>query len=337
MIRIFNPRLLTCNHRLSSRNFIRILSTATTQKSILVSLLPSSLHPFYHLARVDRPVGSYLLFFPCAFSISMASYAASIPFSTTLGMFALFGTGAVAMRGAGCVINDLWDRDLDRQVERTKDRPFASGQLSISQGIGFLGLQLGVGLLVLTQMNLYTIAVGFCSMVPVIIYPLMKRVTYFPHIIFGLTFNWGALMGWSALLNSIDWWVIAPLYFSGTLWGIVYDIIYAHQDKADDVKAGIKSAAIKLGDSTKPVITALTIGQYALLGLAGYMNAHTPIFYSISCLGGLLHTSHIIKTVDLDNPQSCGKAFKRSIATGCILTAVLHDSSPPVHRISIVC
>lgn len=144
-------------------------------------------------------------------------------------MLAVFATGAFVMRGAGCTINDMWDRDIDGKVARTKDRPLANGDLTQTDALVFLSAQLGIGLLVLLQLNLYSIMLGAGSLALVIVYPLMKRVTYWPQLVLGMTFNWGALLGWSATQGSVDWSACLPLYAAGVCWTIVYDTIYAHQ------------------------------------------------------------------------------------------------------------
>lgn len=146
-------------------------------------------------------------------------------------MLAVFATGAFVMRGAGCTINDMWDRDIDGQVARTKDRPLANGDLTQTDALVFLSAQLGIGLLVLLQLNLYSIVLGAGSLALVIVYPLMKRVTYWPQLVLGMAFNWGALLGWSATQGSVYWSACLPLYAAGVCWTIVYDTIYAHQVK----------------------------------------------------------------------------------------------------------
>ncbi|KAI8078053.1 UbiA prenyltransferase family-domain-containing protein, partial [Gilbertella persicaria] len=212
--------------------------------------LPAKIAPYAFLTRIDKPIGTWLLFWPCAWSISMASYHMDGSALDAAKMMALFGTGALIMRGAGCTINDLWDRDIDDKVERTKIRPITSGVIRPSQAIAFLGLQLSAGLAVLTQLNMYSIALGASSLSLVVTYPLMKRITYWPQTVLGLAFNWGALLGWSAMIGSLDLAVVGPLYVGGVCWTLVYDTIYAHQDKKDDVKVGVKSTALRFGQKT---------------------------------------------------------------------------------------
>ena len=189
-----------------------------------------NIQPYLSLIRIDKPVGTHLLFIPCAWSLTMATFAhpsiSLLDYGYGLG---LFGVGSLIMRGAGCTINDLWDRKMDKLVERTKSRPLASGMVSPFQAISFLGIQLSLGLGILTQLNYYSIALGMASMPLVILYPFMKRITFWPQAILGFTFNWGALLGWSALVGSMDWYVTLPLYLGGVFWTLTYDTIYALQ------------------------------------------------------------------------------------------------------------
>lgn len=172
--------------------------------------------------------GSWLLFWPCAWSIALSSAPGTLPDITAL---ALFGIGAFIMRGAGCTINDMWDKDIDAKVERTKNRPLVNRQISQLDALVFLSGQLSVGLMVLMQLNWQSILLGASSLGLVIIYPLMKRITYWPQFVLGMTFNWGALLGWCATQGSVDWAACLPLYTAGVCWTIVYDTIYAHQVK----------------------------------------------------------------------------------------------------------
>ncbi|KAK7695527.1 Para-hydroxybenzoate--polyprenyltransferase, mitochondrial precursor (PHB:polyprenyltransferase) [Cerrena zonata] len=188
----------------------------------------------------------------------MASFALDTPISIPLTYLGLFGVGALIMRGAGCTINDMWDKNLDKAVARTKDRPLARGDITPTQAFGFLGVQLTGGLAVLTQLNWYSILLGASSLSVVTIYPFMKRITYWPQAVLGLAFNWGALLGWSAVAGAVNWSVCLPLYAGGICWTLVYDSIYAHQDKTDDVTVGIRSTALLFGQNTFPILSALS-------------------------------------------------------------------------------
>nr|XP_018264530.1 4-hydroxybenzoate polyprenyl transferase [Kwoniella dejecticola CBS 10117]OBR86688.1 4-hydroxybenzoate polyprenyl transferase [Kwoniella dejecticola CBS 10117] len=185
--------------------------------------------PYLALTRIDKPIGSLLLFWPCTWSITMASTALHLPPTVPLFYISLFGLGALIMRGAGCTINDMWDAKMDAKVDRTKSRPIAAGDVTQSQALSFLGLQLSAGLAVLTQLNWYSIVLGASSLSLVVLYPFMKRITYYPQVVFGMTFNWGVFLGWSAVAGVTDWTITAPLYLGGIAWGIAYDLIYAHQ------------------------------------------------------------------------------------------------------------
>ena len=235
----------------SSRVQVIQQSSSTTSPSSLlnykfaaaaVSKAPKGLQPYLRLIRADRPIGSWLLFWPCGWGLGMAVPAGGLP---DLGLIALFGTGALIMRGAGCTINDMWDKDIDSRVTRTRDRPITSGQLTMFDALVFLGGQLGLGLLILLQLNWYSVLLGASSMGLVVLYPVMKRFTYWPQLVLGLAFNWGALLGWSAVNGACNWSVCLPRYVAGISWTIIYDTIYDHQDKFDDIVLGIKSTALK--------------------------------------------------------------------------------------------
>ncbi|XP_020593698.1 4-hydroxybenzoate polyprenyltransferase, mitochondrial isoform X2 [Phalaenopsis equestris] len=239
----------------------------SSSSSWIHSYLPVSVQPYALLARLDKPIGTWLLAWPCMWSITMAASPGELP---DLKMLALFGTGAVLLRGAGCTINDLLDRDIDIKVERTKCRPVASGILTPFQGLSFLGLQLFLGLGILLQLNNYSRILGASSLLLVFSYPLMKRFTFWPQAYLGLTFNWGALLGWSAVMEGLDLAIVLPLYCSGICWTLVYDTIYAHQDKEDDLKVGVKSTALRFGSSTKYWIAGFGAACITFLSLSGY-------------------------------------------------------------------
>ncbi|KAI5479146.1 4-hydroxybenzoate hexaprenyltransferase [Pseudohyphozyma bogoriensis] len=268
---------------------------------------------------MDKPIGTWLLFWPCAWSITMAAYSAALPVGTWAYNLALFGTGALVMRGAGCTINDMWDKDIDKKVDRTKLRPLASGEVTPFQALSFLGVQLSVGLGILTQLNLYSIALGASSLSLVVLYPLMKRITYWPQFVLGLAFNWGALLGSSAMLGVCDWGVALPLYVGSVAWTIVYDTIYAHQDKSDDIHAGVKSTALLFGENTRPILTGFSASFISLLTLAGYLNHQSLPFYLISVGGSAMHLLWQLRTADLETRESCWKVFKSNRDLGAIV------------------
>ncbi|KAI9090084.1 UbiA prenyltransferase family-domain-containing protein [Phlyctochytrium arcticum] len=298
-----------------------------------IDKMPRRTQPYLHLMRVDKPAGTYLLLLPCSWSIGMAAYAGVIPLSTTAWYLGLFGAGALVMRGAGCTINDMWDQDIDKKVWRTRARPLAAGTLTTADAFVFLGCQLSVGLAVLMQLNWYryafqiaSIFLGAASLSLVVSYPLMKRITYWPQAVLGLAFNYGALLGWSAMLGTCNWAVCLPLYAAGVCWTLVYDSIYALQDKADDVKAGVKSTALRFGDNAKLWLSGFSASTVTFLALAGYMNAQGLPFYAISVGGAAAHLSWQISTLEVDNPSDAAKKF-RSNATlgGIVFSGILAD------------
>ncbi|GLT37445.1 hypothetical protein SLA2020_117620 [Shorea laevis] len=277
--------------------------------------LPISIQPYAKLARLDKPIGTWLLAWPCMWSITLAASPGNLP---DFKMLTLFGCGALLLRGAGCTINDLLDRDIDTKVERTKLRPVASGLLTPFQGICFLGFQLFLGLGILLQLNNYSRILGASSLLLVFSYPLMKRFTFWPQAYLGLTFNWGALLGWSAIKGGLDPAIVFPLYFSGVCWTLVYDTIYAHQDKEDDLKVGVKSTALRFGDSTKEWISAFGIGCISSLALSGF-NAEIgwPYYAFLAAASGQLAWQ--IWTVNLSCRADCNRKFVSNKWFGAII------------------
>ncbi|XP_074268230.1 4-hydroxybenzoate polyprenyltransferase, mitochondrial-like isoform X1 [Silene latifolia] len=267
--------------------------------------LPQGTQPYAKLARLDKPIGTCLLAWPCMWSITLAAEPGNLP---DIKMLALFGCGSFLLRGAGCTINDLLDQDIDVKVERTKLRPIASGLLTPFQGVSFLGLQLLLGLGILLQLNSYSVMLGASSLLLVFSYPLMKRWTFWPQAFLGLTFNWGALLGWSAVRGSLDPLVVLPLYASGVCWTLVYDTIYAHQDKDDDLKVGVKSTALRFGESTKEWLSGFGVACSAGLALSGY-NADLgwPYYICLTAASGQLAWQ--IYIVDLSNRADCNRMF----------------------------
>lgn len=296
---------------------------------IYYSVLGGRIRPYLQLARLDRPIGVSLLYLPCSWSIQMASFAALEHATDKLAnpyMLCLFLIGATVMRGAGCTINDLWDRRIDARVERTKDRPLASGLMTQKQAIAFLGIQLTVGLAILTQLNVYCIALGSLSLLPVTIYPLMKRITYWPQAVLGLTFNWGALLGMPAVLGALhaeQWKIVLPLYLGGVCWTLVYDTIYAHQDKKDDVNIGVKSTAVLFGKSSPLVLTIFASMALALWNIAAYKNGHSWLFFSLLDPLAFYHFYWQIWKTNYDNPSDCLKKFKSNQYLGLAFFLVL--------------
>ena len=206
-----------------------------------IGALPARLRPYASLMRLDRPIGTWLLYWPCAWSVALAGVR------ERWDLFLWLALGAFATRSAGCVYNDLVDRDLDRKVERTRLRPLASGRVSVRSAVILIGLLLGIALVVLLQLNRTAQIVSLVSVAPVAAYPFMKRITWWPQAWLGLVFSWGALVGWPAVTGSLDWPPIL-LWFGSVAWVIGYDTLYAIQDKEDDALIGVKSSARRLGD-----------------------------------------------------------------------------------------
>jgi 4-hydroxybenzoate polyprenyltransferase len=281
-----------------------------------VNHLPKAVRPYLILMRADRPIGTWLLLFPCWWSLSLAS-----PTTPNLYYAFLFGVGAFIMRGAGCVMNDLADQNFDGQVARTKTRPIPNGDVSPKQAMLFMGFLCLLGLAVLIQFNLFTVYLGIASLGLVILYPFCKRWTHWPQAILGLTFNWGALVGWSGVTGNIDWAAIC-LYGAGLFWTLGYDTIYAHQDKEDDQMIGIKSTALKLGDHTGFAITLFYSLTMVLVCLAGYLAHVSWPFYIALALTATQLVWQVLR-LDIHNPENCLSLFKSNKWFGWILLATI--------------
>ena len=361
-------------------------NSATTSDPSMVTwvddYLPQSVRPYAHLSRMDKPIGTWLLLWPCYWSTAMAAgipgsnatttlltEAPSTPASTTPTLLldvlpdpkllGLFTIGAFVMRGAGCTINDLWDKDLDSKVTRTKTRPLAAGILTPAQAVGWLALQLSAGLGVLVSLphTMYCFGWGVASLPLVVAYPLMKRFFDYPQLVLGLCFNWGAFMGWAAVHGSLDYGVILPLYASGVAWTIGYDTLYAHQDKDDDAKLGLKSTAITFGKfgtngnveddldaedkRHKRVLYGLASTTYACWLLAGHNDfmgispsfidvvpsSATPMSatwlpfgaYALGVTGAYTHLLWQVRTADLSDPHNLAKRFRSNAKVGGIV------------------
>jgi len=282
------------------------------------TLAPAWTRPYLRLARLDRPIGSWLLLMPCWWSAGLAAIAAGAPYPNPWHVV-LFFIGAFAMRGAGCTWNDIVDRDLDGMVERTRSRPIPSGQVTAKQAAMFLVLQALVGLVVLLQFNAFTIATGIASLTTVAIYPFLKRVTYWPQIGLGLAFSWGALMGWPAVFGRLD--LPAFILYAGSIcWVIAYDTIYAHQDREDDALIGIKSTAILFAENSRPILSAFFAAAVVLIGLAGWM-AGGRLWFALGLAGFAAHLAWQVRTLDISNPALCLRLFRANRDAGLILFA----------------
>ncbi|MDA0239900.1 MAG: 4-hydroxybenzoate octaprenyltransferase [Proteobacteria bacterium] len=265
-------------------------------------LVPVAAQPYMRMARFDRPIGTWLLLFPGWWAIALAS-----PGLPSLWLVVLFGVGAMVMRGSGCVFNDITDRHIDGKVARTALRPIPSGAVTVFQAAVYMVFLALVGFAILLQFNIFAIWVGAASLILIAVYPFMKRITYWPQAMLGLTFNWGALLGWAAVQGSLS----APsyiLYAAGFFWTLGYDTIYAHQDKEDDLIAGVKSSALKLGDNTGPWLWVFHGLAIALIGVSGWLVELSWPFYVALGLA-TLQLAWQSWDVDIDDPKDCLAKF----------------------------
>jgi 4-hydroxybenzoate polyprenyltransferase len=293
-------------------------SVADSTGNWVDTLAPTWSRPYLRLARLDRPIGSWLLLLPCWWSAALAAVAAHRA-APNIWHLVLFFIGAFAMRGAGCTWNDIVDRDLDASVERTRSRPIPSGQVTVTQATAFLLLQALIGFAVLMSFNAFTIALGIASLAIVAVYPFMKRITYWPQTVLGLAFSWGALMGWAAAFGRLDAPPLA-LYAGSIAWVIGYDTIYAHQDRDDDALIGIKSTALLFGARTKPMLALFYGLAVILIGTAGALAGGGWAF----ALGLLCFAAHLgwqIARLDIADPDHCLMLFKSNRDAGLILFA----------------
>lgn len=265
--------------------------------------------------RLHRPTGIWLLLWPCWWSIALASQGSTLPVDTLL----LFALGAIIMRSAGCVINDMVDRDIDAQVARTRMRPLASGALSMNEALWLLVILLSLGLVILLQLNILTIAMGATFLIPVVLYPFMKRWIPWPQAFLGLTINAGAVLGWTAVQDGIHYPALL-LYVACWCWTMGYDTIYAHQDKKDDIHAGVKSTALSMGQYTKTYVLAFYLIMLVCLAFIGnwVFISHNIIYYSTLAVA-FIQLLWQVRSVDLDNPQDCMVKFKSNTWLGWIV------------------
>jgi 4-hydroxybenzoate polyprenyltransferase len=276
--------------------------------------------PYLRLSRLDRPIGSWLLLMPCWWSAALAAGIAHDLRRLPL-ILVLFFVGAFAMRGAGCTWNDITDRDLDAMVERTRSRPIPAGDVSVAQAAGFLVLQALIGLGVLLQFNSFAIWCGIASLLIVAIYPFMKRITYWPQIVLGLAFSWGALMGFAVTFGRIDATALA-LYAGSIAWVIGYDTIYAHQDAEDDALIGIKSTALLFGAKTRPALMVFYALAAALIAVAlGLAGAGWPAWIGLAAFAA--HLCRQIATLETGDPALCLRLFRSNRDAGLLLFAGL--------------
>lgn len=291
----------------------KIIADASKQNWV-DAYAPEFVQPYFKLSRIDRPIGTWLLLFPCLWAISLASPAATFPDAK---LFILFAIGALVMRGAGCTLNDIADRHFDGMVERSKKRPIPSGQVTVFQAFLWLGLQCLVGFSILVQLNLAAILIGAASLILVAIYPFAKRFTYWPQLFLGLAFNYGALLGWVAVTGNLSISAVL-LYGAGIAWTLGYDTIYAHQDKEDDILIGVKSTALKFGTRTGDWLFGFYLTTLIGITLAGWFSGAYVLFY-IGMAGAGTHLMWQLKYLDIDDGDRCLMLFKSNKTFGAIV------------------
>ncbi len=281
---------------------------------------PAWARPYLRLARLDRPIGSWLLLMPCWWSAALAAGVIGDIGQLPL-VIALFFVGAFVMRGAGCTWNDITDRDLDALVERTRSRPIPAGQVSVAQAAVFLVLQALIGLAVLLQFNRFAVMTGIASLIIVAVYPFMKRITWWPQIVLGLAFSWGALMGFAVMLGRID--AAALWLYAGSIaWVIGYDTIYAHQDAEDDALIGIKSTALLFGARTHQALMIFYGLAVVLIG-AAFAVAGAGFAAWIGLAAFAVHLVWQIRRLEISDPALCLRIFKSNRDAGLLLFAGL--------------
>ena len=268
------------------------------------------------LTRLNKPIGFLLLFWPCAWGLSLGYYfnhESELYFKYLI----LFFLGSVLMRSAGCIFNDIVDRNLDRKVQRTKNRPIASGKISVLESFIYIIFLCLIAFLILIHFNWLTFVLGLGSMVLAFAYPFMKRITYWPQLFLGLTFNWGIIMGWTSITNNIS---IEPviLYFSAIFWTLGYDTIYGLQDIQDDEIIGIKSTSIKFKDNVK-IFVGTCYSLCVLLILILYLIMDVNIYLIFFLIPFVISLFYQIKIFKIDNPNSCLLAFKSNNLSGFLI------------------
>ena len=274
--------------------------------------LPNAVKPYLRLMRVDKPIGTWLLMLPCLWGVALSEISLR-----SLWLMLLFAIGAFLMRSAGCIINDIYDRNLDASVERTKNRPLASGEIGLFGASILLSILLLLSLAVLLQFNKETIALGFTSIILVLLYPLMKRIMWLPQLVLGFTFNWGLILGSTAVSEIVS----APhiiFYIGAIFWTLGYDTIYAHQDIQDDLRTGIKSTAILFGDKSKKIISMCYVICFVFFAFAGLI-AKLNSFYFFGLAAAFLFTCFHLFQWNVSSPESSAKKFAANRDIGLLI------------------
>jgi 4-hydroxybenzoate polyprenyltransferase len=284
---------------------------------------PTALVPYLRLARADRPVGFFLLAFPCFWSVALAGRSLDEAYPD-LRLLILFALGALVMRAAGCTYNDLIDRDIDAKVARTQGRPLPSGQVSARNAVLFMIVLSLIGFAVLLSFNSITIWLGLGVLPIVALYPFVKRFSSWSQAVLGLAFNWGALLGWSAVLGRLEWPAVV-LYAGAVAWTIGYDTIYAHQDRDEDSVLGLKSTALRFGRSTRTWLAVLYAFAWLAIAAAGVM-AHAGTAFLLGMIAAGAHLAWQVVTLNIDDPENCLERFRSNRDFGALVFgAILID------------
>jgi len=289
-----------------------------------VDRVPQDVQPYLRLMRLDRPIGTWLLFWPSVFGMALGEHA----FGSHLldwKLIALFGIGAIVMRGAGCTFNDIVDRDIDAKVERTRGRPIPSGAVSVQNAFIFLAAQCLAGLAILLTFNWFTVMLGAASLILIVIYPFMKRITWWPQAWLGLTFNWGALMGFAALNGHLTP-AAYVLYVGCFFWTLGYDTIYAHQDTEDDALIGVKSTARLFGEMSSLWISGFYIFTFVFISLAGVSATHTWWVVALM-LPAAAHLFWQVSRLQIHDVPMCLTLFRANRESGLLIALALAIAS----------
>ena len=284
-----------------------------------VTHMPPRLQPWLQLMRLDRPVGTWLLFWPCVFGLLLGAAAEERRFLEWRDYYyvILFAIGALVMRGAGCAFNDIIDRDIDAQVARTRGRPIPSGAITPKQALILLAGLCLIGLIILLQFNWFAVALGAASLLLVGVYPFMKRITWWPQAWLGLTFNWGALLGFAAQTGRLD--IGAAMLYAGLIfWTLGYDTIYAHQDKDDDELIGVKSTARLFGTDSRKWILRFYAIAFTLILTAGFTE-HAGWPFAFVMLAAGAHLLWQVRQLNINSPENCLRVFRSNRDTGALI------------------
>jgi len=284
------------------------------RRGLIGALLPR-LRPYASLMRLDRPIGTWLLYWPCAWSVALAGVDGH------WDLFAWFALGAFAMRSAGCVYNDIVDRDLDRKVERTRLRPLASGRVSLRSAWILIGLLCAIGLAVLLQLDRTAALVALASIAPVAAYPFMKRITWWPQAWLGLVFSWGALVGWPAVTGTLSWTPLL-LWLGSIAWVVGYDTLYAIQDIEDDALVGVKSSARRLGDKA-PLGIAIFYALALALWSAAIWTVRPDWIALLALVPAALHLANQALRADPRDGELALELFRSNRTCGLLIALAM--------------